>query len=265
METLLARQPEETERKKNLDVIISNRSDLGVEAVNLRAMPYYSITTAPVEQTEVESLLSSTDESISKLLESPPQFRYAGWGMETEDTARIVRGELRRVKVDQYKLLDLYRDGTLVFVCTATETLLGWGHNFGRGRINPLALVEITYSYFDLFSRIISRLSPPAHTLQVVAKLDNLFPDNIQFTLAPNGVGAMSQRMPHYRHVAPESQFSFRFTFEIDTFDAPKAAFQIVREIYAWFGIEQDKIPYLTSERNAVSLDKLRDPKSQDN
>jgi len=265
IETLLSQRSEETERKKNLELIVSKRIDQAVDAANLRSIPHYSITTTPMESTEVESLLSSTDDSITRLLENPPKLRYAGWAMETEDRARLVGGELRRVKVEQYKLLDLYRDGTLVFVCTADESLLGWGNTFGRGRINPLALIEITYMYFDFYSKVINRFASPVRSLQVEVRLENLLSKETKFSLAPHGVGAMSQRIPHYLHAAPETRFSFRRKLDLDTFDAAKAAYQVIREIYAWFGIEEDRIPYLTRERNAVSVDRLKDPKSEDN
>jgi len=35
-------------------------------------------------------------------------------------------------------------------------------------------------------------------------------------------------------------------------YDASKMAFQVIAEIYAWFGIEQEDIPYLSSTRDGV-------------
>lgn len=264
LESRLTPQPDETERKKNIEQILHLRMDEGIDAVNLRFIPYYSIATAPVESAEVETFLSLTNDSISKVLENPRSLRYAGWDMGTGDRARLIGGELRRVKSDQYKLLDLYKDGTLILVCTADESLLGWGNTFGKGRINPLAFIEITYMYFDLYSEVIKRFSSPVNSLQVIVKFGNLISDDTKVTLAPHSVGSWSQKDKFYQHPAPENGFSFSYKSDISGYDVATIAYQIVRGVYAWFGIEEDKIPYVTSERTGISVDKLMNPKLED-
>lgn len=263
LEATLTVLPQLAERKKNLESLTLLRVQTAIEAVHLQSSPHYCLSTSPIEPTEVDSLLSSATESISRLLENPPSLRYAGWGVETEDRARLINGEFRRVKVDQYKLLDLYRDGTLVFVCTADESLLGWGHTFGTGRINPLALIETTYMYFHFYAEVIKRFNADVKNLEINIRLDNLIQDDTKFSLAPHGVDAISQRIPHYIHSAPEKRFSHRLQVELDSFDPGSVALQVIREIYAWFSIEEDKIPYLTSDRRAVDVEKLKNPKSE--
>lgn len=233
-----------------------------IDAAGLTKYRTYSLAVSPVDSTEVRSILSSTSDSIAKLLEEPPELRYGGWGMETGDRAKLIAGELRRVKSDEYKVVDLYRDGTLVFACRADEALLGWGNTFGRTRINPIALVEITYMFFNFYDVVLKKLDPPAKDCRVWIQFQNLHESGEITSLAPHGVAARTQRIDFYRHNAPESNYLGRISIAASSFDASKAALVVLKEIYAWFGIEAEKIPYLTDDNSAVDVEKIKNPKS---
>jgi len=261
IEAKLSESPEEKERRKNLEQIILSRAKKSIEACGLKNYRTYSLAISPNEQTEVHSLLTSTADSIAKMMEEPPQLRYAGWAMETGDRAKIIAGELRRVKSDEYKILDLYRDGTFIFACRADEALLGWGNTFGKTKLNPIALVEITYMFFSFFELVLKRLDPQVQACQVCIQFLNLHESGLPTSLAPHGVNASAQRFDSYRRNAPESNYLGRISIDVSTFDASLAALSVLREIYGWFGIEEDKIPYLTDDLSRVDVEKLKNPK----
>lgn len=261
IEAKLSESPEEKERKNNLEQIILSRVSKSIDACGLTNYRTYSLAISPTEQTEVGSILTSTPDSIAKTMEEPPQLRYAGWAMETGDRAKIIGGELRRVKSDEYKILDLYRDGTLIFACRADEALLGWGHTFGKTRINPIALVEITYMFFNFYELVFKRLEPSVQECRVWIQFRNLHEGGLITSLAPYGVDAHAQRTDFYRRNAPESNYLGQVSVDITAFSASKAALAVLREIYGWFGIEQDKIPYLTDDLTGVDVEKLKNPK----
>lgn len=260
IEAKLSESPEQKERKKNLEQIILSRVSKSIEACGLTNHRTYSLVISPNEHSEVRSLLTSTADSIAKLMEEPPHLRYAGWALDTGDRAKIIGGELRRVKSDEYKILDLYRDGTLILSCRADETHLGFGQSFGKTRINPIALVETTYMFFNFYELVLKRLEPPVQVCRVWIQFRNLHENSLVTSLAPHGVDAHAQRVDIYRRNAPESNYLGGASIDATTFDASKAALAVLREIYGWFGIEEDKIPYLTDDLTGVDVEKIKNP-----
>src|SRR5688572_10585314 len=87
--------------------------------------------------------------SLKDLLEKPGSLRYAGWNLETQEQARIVKGEYLEVAVGDWKTLQLYEDGMLLAKVKADADFLAWGSRSDEGfekrpRLNPLALIEFT-------------------------------------------------------------------------------------------------------------------------
>lgn len=259
IEGKLSESPEDKERKKNFSQLTLARIDKAIEVAGLKEYRTYSLAISPLDLTQVRSILSSSTDSVSKLLENPPQLRYGGWGMETEDRSRIIGGEFRRVKSDEYKVIDLYRDGTLIFACRADEALLCWGQNYRHKNINPLALVETTYMFFNLYGKILEDLDPPIKDLRLWIQFKNLHSNNEISSLAPFAVGSMAQY--HSQKSAPDNNFLNELSFTIPEFTDRVVAVAALREIYAWFGIETEKIPYLVEDRSAIDIDKIINPR----
>jgi hypothetical protein len=61
-------------------------------------------------------------------LQMPPELRRVGFNLGTLGKgARIIVGQLPRVLQPEYSALDLWRNGTLVFVATGGREYLCWG------------------------------------------------------------------------------------------------------------------------------------------
>jgi hypothetical protein len=194
-------------------------------------------------------------------MEKPPSLREAGWGLETGDSSRIIAGELRRVKSDQYKILDVYRDGTCIFSCRADGVFLGFGNHFGDTKINPLALVEPTYLFFTFYESVLTNLEPRPQKFDIWIQFNNLHEGDSRTTLAPGDVNRHVDYMrDDYRHEAPSSHFEQIISVDVEGFDAANVAPLVLRKIYAWFGFEEDKIPYLT-EKKLIDIAKIINPK----
>ena len=262
IEAKISEPPEVSKRKQNLEQIVFSRLEKALEASGLRDHRTYCLAVSPVDTTEVQSILSSTASSIAKLMEEPPELRYGGWAMETGDSARLIDGELRRVKSDGYKILEVYRDGTFIFACRADEALLGWGPTFGKTRINPLALIETTYMYFSFYEHVLKRFQKPANKLQVWIQFRNLHAQGMITSLAPHGVEAFSHRSGLYQRNAPETKFNTRIDIDPANFEPAQIALRALKETYAWFGIEDDKIPYTTADGNAVNVEMIKNLKA---
>ena len=105
-----------------------------------------SIAAYPNEALELKTIFLSTPDSIRKKLENPPILRYGGWNLRTLDQAKILRGEMIRVGNGKRIIIDLYRDGTMVFAGQGDHQFLAW-HDEAKQKINPVALVEILYEF----------------------------------------------------------------------------------------------------------------------
>ena len=253
---------EQSERKKGLEAILSTRITISSKAVGLIQQPAYYLAITPVEPTEVSSLFfSSTSEGIRRTLEHPRKLGFGGWDMNTSDHSELVGGKLLRVKSDRYKIVDLYRDGTLTLVCSAGSELLGFGNSFGEGKINPLALVEITYMFFDLYTAVISDLTSKPRSFRVRVGLARVKSDQYTFILYPGSIDEMRHRSPYDAYEAPAVEWSFTFEVEAQSFSVGKVAFTAIRELYTWFSITVDRIPYLNASKDSVDEELLKNPR----
>jgi hypothetical protein len=248
-------------RRQYVEKLVRSRVLEAIKASQMDGKRVYCICTSPQQETEVQTLFSSAPDSIATLLEHPPQLRYGGWGMDTNGRSSMIAGRLRRAKVDGWKILDLYRDGILVFVCTAGESLLGWGPSFGEDKINSLVLIEMTYMYFNFYHEVLQRLSPPVHQLRIDVQLRNLRSEGLVTSLTPDGLESIKHRIEQYRHRAPESNFSTVLLSDQSPFDATKLAYQTIREIYFWFGLDDESIPYVTHGTGNIDVERLRNPR----
>ena len=52
---------------------------------------------------------------------------------------------------------------------------------------------------------------------------------------------------------APEDRWFVTKSFSIADFDVGAVSYDLIKEIYLWFGFEEDKIPY-TKEENGIKM-----------
>jgi hypothetical protein len=255
IEAKLPPAPEERERQKHLEETISSRITNAINASGLANHRTYCLATTPLEKTEVRTLLNSSTDSIGKLMEEPPKLRPNGWGLFTGGRSKLINSQLRRVKNDEYLIMDLYRDGTLIFACRADQAFLGF--NFSNMQINPIALIETTYLYFNFYSFVLKELTETVRKIEVWTLFNHLHQDGQVTLLAPYHVDAHEQRIQQFRHPAPDNDYFGRLSMDYDSFQADTSSFQVLREIYAWFNIEENKIPYLTNNMDSIDIYKI--------
>lgn len=143
----------------------------------------------------------------------------------------------------------------------ADSDFLAWGSRDEgfekRPRLNPLALIEFTYSFVELFRRVLEHVDaePAAYVLQV--NVQNAFRAEERLYLNPYGLETMTHMMDHTRYRAPED--SGEIALQLDTAmirdNAPRAAYLFAERIYLWFGAPPDQIPYTTGAGDAKVID----------
>ncbi|OGD90777.1 hypothetical protein A3D81_00760 [Candidatus Curtissbacteria bacterium RIFCSPHIGHO2_02_FULL_40_17] len=209
-----------------------------------------TISAYPNQPSQLQTIFLTSEHSIRRHLETPPILRRGGWSIETLDQARIMRGEMIRVANGDRKVIDLYKDGTLVFIALADHRFLAW-HDEERQKINSAALIEVIYSFVSFYKLVLDDLEnlPEEITLRVDFK--NLHLDDIKSYLLPYQLGSLAQGFEDQRRDAPDNDGAVEKTFLTDNFDIGAVAFELIREVYLWFGFEEEKIPYV-QERDGL-------------
>lgn len=255
IEALLKRDADHVSRevlKKGLEKTLGKRIEEAVEHGGLKARRLIVLSAQPDEPRPLRTIFSSEAGSIKKHLERPPLIRQHGWTLETLDQARIVRGEKIRVANGDRKILDLYQDGTMVFAAPADGEFLAWAKK-NPATINPLALVEVIYSFMTMYQLVLlDFVEPPSHVAFGVSLL-NMHLENTKSTLGPYGLQSISQMFGNDLLEAPDNNWARAITLPTKGFDPAAAAYALAREIYLWFGFEEGKIPY-AKEENGIKV-----------
>lgn len=201
-----------------------------------------TLAAIPVGTTrELKTVFSARPESIRWKLERPPALRANGWDLTTGRNGEIVRGELVRVK-GYAKLLDLYRDGTFVMSCLANDDFLAW--TSAEQKLHPLALVELVLNFVNFYVLVLQDLDGSVNEVEFAVLLRNLHANEQKTKLAPGELSSISQMFPHAIREAPGNEYRFVKRIPIAGFDSGAVAFSLLRELYLWFGLEEDKVPY---------------------
>ncbi|HEY9165077.1 MAG TPA: hypothetical protein VIS48_02835 [Candidatus Kryptonia bacterium] len=255
IEFTLSEPPEDKERRKNLQGVVEKKVDVAIEAAGLGPYRAYGLAICPVDSSMVQAFLSSASDSIARKMEQPPVLRKNGWDMYTSGRADLVGGDLRRAKSDEYKILDLWRDGTLVCVLRGDESLLG--HVFGRTRINSLTLIELTYMFFNFYELVLKKLKPPVNKLKAWWFFRNVHQDNEATALAPGPIDRIGGR-GYNLFEAPSDSVLGEVELSAINFDAAKDSAKLLKDVYGWFRIDSDNIPYLTDDKSSVNLEIIK-------
>ena len=225
-----------------------------IDLTDLAAAPTLVFAATPRPDVDASQMFASEDDPVTLALVHPPEIRAMGFDLTTHQHPDIVRGLSRRSLLRSYKALELWRDGTLVFVATAGEEFLCWGERAPNEqlRVHPVALIEATYLFCKLASTLfaIPRLQPRevAYTVHLRRMCIGSQPP----LLAP---GPRRPRMTRDYRPGPGCEADW-FLEDSPLADPASVAFDLVKQVYAWFGHTYDRIPYVTDCR--IDVDAIR-------
>lgn len=209
--------------------------------------PTYILAVAPMQHLEISSIFSSRDSEVVRLIENPPGPRPRGFDIGVGEPPRIVAGERLRSLARRAMTMNLWRDGTLVFAADGDEFLC-WGRPMAAAgaplRINPLALVESTYTFCALTARLYEHALPQPRKLLFRLEVRGMTVNNVAAGLTAGPLNSMDWNFGRNIRRAPASGKTVTLQWHGSEFRPGEFAFKLVRELYAWFGLEEDKIPY---------------------
>lgn len=169
--------------------LLDERVEQALKESGFQEKPAFFIGVIPLEPLEIPSLFKSRDEPVVRLLELPPVLRNSGFDLRTGRDAQIIRGQLRRAASIGFMSLELYRDGTLIFVCLGNQQYLSWGNYEAPPlRINQLALIEVTYLFAELSAQVFEYAEPKREQFCYTIGLRNMTLDGNPCILSPGAL-----------------------------------------------------------------------------
>jgi hypothetical protein len=236
---------------------LCQRIERAIEIADLAGKPSFAFGVRPVSATNVPTLFQSKNAEIVKLLEHPPQFRRSGFNLYGDAPAQIVQGMLRRVVSPGNKLLELWRDGSLIFVGQGNEWFLCWPPSTGEKPrdpliVNSIALLESAYLFAELSTKLFSLAVPPPEEVEYICELHQLTRDQ------PSGLAVLHQDGLLYRvgSTAPSSGNRWVIDANLKTTQPGQIAFKIAACVFEWYGAEHDQIPF-QKEQGVIDIDLL--------
>ena len=228
------------------------RVALALSAVQLNLEPHIVLTGIPHVSLDLRSLFESRASRLAKLVSYPPKLRESGFGIDAGYHARIEGGQSLRAMEPQSRLLELYRDGFALFALSGGGQGLCWAtHGHGELVINQLALVEITYLFARFIFEAYESALKPGERFDARIQLQSREGYLELFRLQAHHLGG---RGKFYTAPAWRREVSVTATFGTDT--PERVAFNLLMDLYTWFGMDGDQIPYVKrDERGNKEID----------
>lgn len=221
--------------------------------------PTYILALTPDQPNRVKRLFEFGEGMPNKVLEEPGAFRYAGWNMETRDQAHIVEGKCVELNNGDRKKLRLYEDGTFAVTGAIDSNFLAWGDRTPEEavRIHALAIIEFTTAFVYLYQRLMPYLeNAPAnlafHVEITSGKVNNQYLRIVPYAINTYGfmfrddAGFLTEENPTHTGIITAN--------DVLT-DPDRAAYEIVRRLFLFFSIAENKIPYTVDKDGVRRID----------
>ncbi len=201
------------------------------------------LSAMPTERAELRTIFSDKPDSIRRQLEDPPRLRQSGWDLRTGDRAKFIRGEL--IRVEGYRsTIDLYRDGTLIFGGLVNRDFLAWSDKTDA-RLHPLAFAEVVINFARFYQLVLGDLRTAPSRLEFQMDLRNMWLGEEKTRLPAGPVtNQWWEMMAGPPKEAPAETWSYKFLVASEAYNPDQVAFQLIHELYIWFGHSEESIPY---------------------
>ena len=212
------------------------------QAVGLEGSPAFILAAAPRGPANMLDLFASRNTPLVAMIERPPEIRVSGFDLATDIESHIVRGQLRRAAAPEFKLLEIHRDGLIVFINR------GDGEGLSRSQssspesrlINQLVLIENIYLFTLLVSQALGTRIPGDCDVGYRAELADVGSNEVSCYLESGPLGDWRDAP---KRSANAASINVQATVPIATLPG-RTAYLILSEIYLRFGFELDRIPY---------------------
>jgi hypothetical protein len=229
---------------QKLDTIIARRLEAAIEVAQLSERSVFALTAKPFPDAQFKNLFAGDSSTLVQKFNKPPMLRRAGFSLEHDGNSRIVMGDLRRALVPSWKIIELWRDGALIYAVDAlVQPFWGSPRPDGSLQLNPLALAEPVFLFAEMSKLIYEESVQKFKRVQYRVNLNRLVQDGKRAILAEGPLQRFFFEDGH-RHTAPEVNMNRTVTWEHESTNSELVAYELIQEVYHWFGISDDGIPY---------------------
>jgi hypothetical protein len=226
-------------------------------AAHLLDVPSFFLLAAPVQPVKLSGLYSSNS-SEHKAIAEPPAYRQHGFDLNPHTPVQYIRGELIRRVTAGRKGLELWQDGTLIFVGRNDEDFLGWavprkGENL---YINNYVLTEVISLFFVLTVQVFSGVQAPPERVRVAFGFMRESAESTTYELSHHPVSRPVGSFGGNK--VPAQNKIFWIEFQLKDAIPEAEALNLLKEIYHWFGITDELIPYVDSKSVPRRVDRTR-------
>jgi hypothetical protein len=205
----------------------------------------FFLLAAPTQPTKLEGLYASSRSVERRLLNNPPKFRRFGFDLDPGNPIEQVRGEALRRTTRGRKGLELWQDGTLIFVGRNDENYLGWGVPGKNGNlyINNYVLTEVIALFFRLTLQLYPAMHPPPEQIRIMFGLTRDINYDSTYELSHHPINVQWGMSSGSK--IPAKNKIFQVAFDPKATEPEVEALRLLREIYHWFGITDENVPYV--------------------
>lgn len=225
--------------------------------VGYEGKPAFSLAAWPLQPIDFPNLFESHEAPVVRLLEQPPRLRDAGFDFATRRPSAIFEGRLRRCLIPEHKILEIWRDGPLICVVPGDDWHLCWGMRSTPEtglRINNLALTETVYLFCDWSLKVYRNAVPLPSRFRIRVMVLEMAVNGRPFSLNPYRQDEFT--IHDGRRAAPVATGQhFEIDVESAAADPGVMAYQLLSDVYAWFGFNAAEMPYVNREQQPTRID----------
>lgn len=238
----IKKEPKEIDAEKIRSVFSELQSK--VELSNLRTL---GIVFIPKKDTQLPILESE----LKNILRDHKEYRYAGWDIHRFYEPEIGAGKFTAIE-KKYLGIQVFKDGSFYSCCSLERNWLSHATPDGENRINTLALFEYVTHLTEFYFKVFNALEPSIDDIKVSVSFKNMLPPESSKT-SISKFKADDYQLWYGSKYAPENEDFI--SFDMDEKDPKVASYKIIKEIYNWFGIGGDDLPYTIEEEGIKKID----------
>lgn len=251
----------------NSERLLLQRAADAKTAVQLSDVASFFLIATPAEPVKLNGLFS-TKSAEYKAIVDPPAYREHGFDLNPHNPVQHLRGELVRRAANGRKGLELWQDGTLIFVGRNDEDFLGWAVRPKAGEnniyINNYVLTEVVSLFLTAAIQIFGGMQDPPEKIKICFGLtrEEVYVTNngTTYELSAHPINQFGS-YPGLKAPAAEDK-AFWIDFTLKDAVPEVEALKLLKEIYHWFGITDEQIPYVDFVSVPQRVDRARYPPS---
>lgn len=235
-------------------IFIKNSAEELLIDTGLIENPYFVLAITPSNQVNIKGIFEGREAEVVKLIDSPPQLRYGGFDLSTSQSSKIIEGKKRRSIEKDYNAIEMWKDGSIIFVANAGPKFLSWGSYDEHEilKINDNALIEVCYLFCLLVNKLLPFFTPAPEDFIINIQLKKLPTKTKPCILLGT---QRSLRSSPKSAPCPEGEFNFQLNFV--EFPPGISAFKLASRVYEWFGVEHNEIPLVIKKEEGYQIDPI--------